>query len=277
MGKNNLYYSPLGISQNNVIHSSSFQKIKEWRDEFLAQMDELVHEDEPQNDEKKIVAVFKKTLTIKFNTYYLLELLDMKKRGLDTPVFRKDLRFMVRASALLDKETFDNILQLAEDKSVPVENPFICNNTAKDPVSKPLPAIKKPNIVLFNKSLGITSDDVLETNDIELLTTWLADIYFQLYWMKKSTENQMKHNAIKSIQFTCQLKYLIIQQLNHVTDRMRKEAGISFPGNTKKERNCIASRFMTISKKLLPADIYAQILEESRLENWEKRNGSLYE
>ncbi len=121
-------------------------------------------------------------------------------------------------------------------------------------------------ILLYNKRLGITEKDVMETEDLELLSRWKADLTFQSYWLKVPCEDEeeRKRQAWLQIRLS-KFSALVYKRILMVKNRMREEAGI--PHVSKKEikkRHLLASKFMASARLLLPDDVFTSILEEAR-------------
>ena len=263
MKNNRLYNKILGIYQDDVIHMSDYNQIKELRKGIYEQIEQLA-DDPLQKSQRNILNVFKKALNVKYETYNLIELIQNKKQGIEIPIYRRDLRFMAIAKKHLDNSTYEYLLQIAMDMNISVENPAVRKDTKENNIGA---TSSNSETILYNKSLDITSEDIMNTNDIELLTEWLADIHFQLYWMNNSFEinNNIKLQSV--IKFTDRFRRSISKRIKFLMVGMMKEAGFIYPGKNDKERNCIATRFLCISKKILPSDKYNQILIESRWEN----------
>ena len=152
-----------------------------------------------QKSQRNILNVFKKALNVKYETYNLIELIQNKKQGIEIPIYRRDLRFMAIAKKHLDNSTYEYLLQIAMDMNISVENPAVRKDTKENNIGA---TPSNSETILYNKSLDITSEDIMNTNDIELLTEWLVDIHFQLYWMNNSFEinNNIKLQSV--IKFT---------------------------------------------------------------------------
>ena len=90
---------------------------------------------------------------------------------------------MAIAKKHLDNSTYEYLLQIAMDMNISVENPAVRKDTKENNIGA---TSSNSETILYNKSLDITSEDIMNTNDIELLTEWLLDIHFQLYWMNNS-------------------------------------------------------------------------------------------
>ena len=123
----------------------------------------------------------------------------------------------------------------------------------------------KSSELLYNKRLGITEQDVKETDDIDLLSQWQADLNFQLHWLKTpwEGEEELKKKERTRI-YVSRFYNLIRRRIHEVKKILRTEAGV--PHVLRKDRKMShkeADRFMQTAKRFLPEEIYAAILDET--------------
>lgn len=121
--------------------------------------------------------------------------------------------------------------------------------------------------MLYNKRLGITEKDVMDTDDLELLSKWKIDLTFQYHWLKVECEDEEERKLQARLRtHVSKFSRLVMNRMHTVKKKLREDAGI--PHILKKERkktHLQADKFMTAARLLLPKDVFDSILAEAKI------------
>lgn len=261
--RNFIYNEALQINENHVIESSDFMLIKNWYSSICRQQKEL-RMNRSSFSEKNLVNVFKKTLNMKYNTYRLIQMVNQKKRGI-APEITKEHLFLQKAEEMLDAKTYSELMQITEfDRILDPEEALKASNESNQTMKR---EDRKHTRVVFNKVLGVSTEDVKRETDIELLTTWFAYVEFQIFQLDKAYRRTNEEKLSIVIGYNKTFKQAVYDRLFELKTKMLKDADIPALEIDESHMRFITRKFCRVAQDHLTPSMYEQILTASQINN----------
>ena len=136
---------------------------------------------------------------------------------------------------------------------------FGCVRSGK---GQPFFCLYKLLIMIFNKELGITEEDVLNQEDIKILNTWRVSIESQMVSLLAGTDDyrNLPHRKKIKYQYLFSLRRMVKHRISECLFEIKKDSGWISERSKRKDRT-LSMEFMRIAKRELSKEEYSRLLE----------------
>lgn len=243
--KNQSYKNIHNLTANDVIYCDNIDQVKYWYKGFSI-AEKRANNSRISYEEKQRIRVFKKALSMKYNTFQLLRVIDLKEKAC-WPYSTKEYAFYKTAKEMLDEKTYNEVIGRCDFKQKYATEG---NSMAS-----------KNSQIIFYEALKINTIDVMNTTDINLLTTWSVHVLFTLNELYQNKNQDDESN------YQCKLTYtfdkFIRNRLHTLKKEMREDAGMMDWEISEKFFNYVTGRFCSEAEAYLPCNVFEEIYSAS--------------